>query len=50
MIRGIQLLLDNSTIKASGYRDDYHGIIVTEDYLVETVSDDEYVSADEFFF
>ena len=49
MRRGIQLLLDNGTIKVSGNRDDYNGINVIEDCLAETVSDDEYASADEFF-
>ena len=47
--RGIQLLLDNGTIKVSGNKDDYHGINVIKDCSTETVSDDEYASADEFF-
>ena len=46
---GIQLFLDNGTIKISGNREDYNGINVIEDCLDETVSDDEYASADEFF-
>ena len=49
MRKGVQLLLENGTIKVSSNRDDYRGINVIEDCLAETVSDDEYVSADEFF-
>ena len=45
--KGIQLLLDNGTIKVSGNRDDYVNMVeVCSD---ETASDDEYASADEFF-
>ena len=47
--RGIQLLLDNGTIKVSSNKDDYRGINVMDDCLVETVSNDEYASAYEFF-
>ena len=47
--KGVQLLLDNVTIKVSGNRDDYRGINVIEDCSTETMSDDEYASTDEFF-
>ena len=47
--KGVQLLLDNGTIKVLGNKDDYNGINVIEYFLDETVSDDKYVSADEFF-
>ena len=47
--RGVQLLLDNGTIIITGNRDDYNGANMIEDYFVEAMSDDEYVSADEFF-
>ena len=47
--RGVQLLLDNCTIRFTGNKDDYNGVNVIEDYSVEAMSDDEYVSAYEFF-
>ena len=43
------MLLDNFNIKVSCNKDDYNGINVIEDCLADTVSDDEYASADEFF-
>ena len=49
MIKGVQLLFYNGTIKVSGNRDYYIGINVIEDCLDETVSNDEYASVDEFF-
>ena len=49
MKRGIQLLLDNGTIKVSGQRDYYNVINAIEHCLVDTESDDEYASVDEFF-
>ena len=39
----------NGTIKVSSNGDDYNGIDVIEDCLAETMSDDEYASANEFF-
>ena len=45
--KGIQLLLDNGTIKVSGNKDDYVNMV--EVCLDETASDDEYASADDFF-
>ena len=47
--RGVQLLLDNGTIKVSGIRNGYNGINMIEDCLAETVSNDEYVFANELF-
>ena len=47
--KGVQLLLDNGTIKILGNIDYYNGINVIEDCLAEIMSDDEYVSADELF-
>ena len=47
--KGVKLLLDNGTIKVFGNKDDYNGINMIEDCSAETVSDNEYVSVDEFF-
>ena len=47
--RYFQLLLDNGTIKVTGNKDDYNGVNVIEDSLVEAMSYDGYVFADEFF-
>ena len=49
MKNGVQLLLDNGTIKVSGIRNGYNGINMIEDCLAETVSNDEYVFANELF-
>ena len=49
MRKGVQLSLDNGTIKTSGNGDDYCGINVIQDCLAETVLDDEYASTDELF-
>ena len=43
------MLLENGTIKVLGYRDDHNRINVIEDCLDETVSYNEYASADELF-
>ena len=48
--KGVQLLLDNGTIKVTGQRDDYHEVDVIEVCLAEEESDDEYASVDEYFF
>ena len=49
MRKGVQLLLDNGTIKVTGQRDYYYEVDVIEFCLAEEESDDEYGSADEFF-
>ena len=49
MRKVVQLFLDNGTIKISGNINDYNVINVIEDFLAETVSDDAYASAYEFF-
>ena len=41
--RGIQLFLDNGSIRIKGNIDDY-GVNMIENYLVEDVFDDEYIS------
>ena len=46
---GLQLLLDNGTIKITGHRDDYHEIDIVEVCLMEEESEEEYASADEYF-
>ena len=46
---GVQLLLDNGTIKITGQRDDYHEIDMVEVCLMEEQSEEEYTSADEYF-
>ena len=45
--KGVQLLLDNETIKVTGQRDDYHEVDMV--CLAEEESEDEYASSDEFF-
>ena len=47
--KGVQLLLDNRTIKVTGQRDDYHEVDVIEFCLAEEESNNEYASADEYF-
>ena len=49
MKKGVQLLLDNGTIKVIGQRDDYHEVAMIEVCLAEEGSNDEYASADEYF-
>ena len=49
VIRGIQLLLNNGTVKVSGQRDDYHEFNMIEVCLADDESDDEYASAEELF-
>ena len=49
MKKGIQLLLDNGTIKVTGQRDDYHEVDMVEVCLTEEESDEEYASTDEYF-
>ena len=46
--KGVQLLLDNGTIKVTGQRDDYHEVDMIEVCLPEE-SDEEYASVDEYF-
>ncbi|CAI8588867.1 unnamed protein product [Vicia faba] len=47
--RGIQLLLDNGTIKVLSQTDDYHEVNKIKVCLAEVESDDEYASAYELF-
>ena len=47
MKKGVQLLLDNGTIKITGQRDDYHEIDIVEVCLKE--EEEEYASVDEYF-
>ena len=49
MKKGVQLLLDNGTIKITGQRDDYHEVDMVEVCLSEEESDEEYASANEYF-
>ena len=49
MNKGVQLLLDNRTIKITGQRDDYHEVDMVEVCLTEEESDEEYASTDEYF-
>ena len=49
MKKGVQLLLDNGTIKITGQRDDYHEVGMVEVYLTEEESEEEYASTDEYF-
>ena len=49
MKEGVQLLLDNGTIKITGQRGDYHEADMVEVCLKEEESEEEYASADEFF-
>ena len=46
---GVQLLLDNGTIKITGQRDDYHEVDMVEVSLMVEESEEEYASADEYF-
>ena len=47
--KGVQLLLDNETIKVTCQMDDYHEVNEIEVCLAEEESDDEYASAGECF-
>ena len=49
MREGVQLLLDNGTIKVTGRRDDYHEVDMVEVCLMGEESEEEYASADEYF-
>ncbi|CAI8617493.1 unnamed protein product [Vicia faba] len=49
VIEGVQLLLDNGTMKVTGQRDDYHEIDMVEVCLMGEESEEEYASADEYF-
>ena len=49
MNKGVQLLLDNRTIKVTSQRDDYHEVDMVEVCLTKKGSDEEYASADECF-
>ena len=49
MKRGIQLLLYEGTIIVTINRDGYIRVNMIEDHSGEIVSDDEYISADDFF-
>ena len=46
---GVQLLLDNGTIKITRQIDFYHEIDMVEVCLMEEESEEEYASADEYF-